>query len=101
MTVCPSPKYVQEAMPVSRGRKENATAPSGLAFIDEKGKAPLDLSKHPSGIWCGDVEAFLRDLPDQAMFDLIVSSPPYNLGKSYEAKSQLEEYPRSFKATQN
>lgn len=43
-------------------------------------------------IWSGDVEAFLAHLPKEPMFDLIVSSPPYNIGKSYESKEALEKY---------
>lgn len=37
---------------------------------------------------CMDV---LRSLPDQSV-DLVVSSPPYNLGKEYEAKRALDIY---------
>lgn len=43
-------------------------------------------------IWNGDVEGFLKALPRKPLFDLIVSSPPYNIGKSYESKKALEEY---------
>lgn len=40
---------------------------------------------------CVDNLAFMRPLPDQTM-KLIVTSPPYNIGKSYEKKSPLEDY---------
>ncbi|RLJ64619.1 DNA-methyltransferase [Sulfurisoma sediminicola] len=43
-------------------------------------------------IWNGDVEKFLAALPSEPIFDLIVSSPPYNIGKSYENKKALEKY---------
>lgn len=43
-------------------------------------------------IWNGDVEEFLKSLPQKPTFDLIVSSPPYNIGKSYESKKALEKY---------
>lgn len=43
-------------------------------------------------IWNGDVEKFLSALPSEPIFDLIVSSPPYNIGKSYESKKALEKY---------
>ncbi|MGK2914717.1 MAG: DNA-methyltransferase [Porticoccaceae bacterium] len=43
-------------------------------------------------IWNGDVEKFLYALPSEPIFDLIVSSPPYNIGKSYESKKALEKY---------
>lgn len=39
----------------------------------------------------GDVRNLLAALPD-ACVDLVVSSPPYNLGKEYEAKVALEHY---------
>ncbi len=43
-------------------------------------------------LWQGDAEAFLDRLPSSALFDLIVSSPPYNIGKPYERKTALEQY---------
>lgn len=39
----------------------------------------------------GDCLELLRSLPD-ASVDLVVSSPPYNLGKEYEAKKALQYY---------
>lgn len=43
-------------------------------------------------IWQGDAEIFLTALPEEPLFDLVVSSPPYNIGKSYEKKETLEVY---------
>lgn len=43
-------------------------------------------------IWNSDVEIFLKSIPKRPTFDLIVSSPPYNIGKSYERKKSLEKY---------
>lgn len=40
---------------------------------------------------CQDNLEFLREQPDEK-FKLIVTSPPYNIGKSYEVQSSLEEY---------
>jgi adenine-specific DNA-methyltransferase len=40
---------------------------------------------------CEDNLTFMRVLPDERM-KLIVTSPPYNIGKSYEAKTSLESY---------
>ncbi len=40
----------------------------------------------------GDCEAFLSSLPKEPLFDLIVTSPPYNIGKSYEKRTALESY---------
>lgn len=39
----------------------------------------------------GDTEQFLATLPDKCV-SLIVTSPPYNLGKVYEARTSIEEY---------
>ena len=43
-------------------------------------------------IWQGDAETLLDALPAKPVFDLVVSSPPYNIGKSYEKKGALEDY---------
>lgn len=45
-------------------------------------------------IACEDNLAFMRPLPDESI-QLIVTSPPYNLGKSYEDRSTLEDYVQS------
>jgi len=39
----------------------------------------------------GDRLDFLKTIPDESA-SLIITSPPYNIGKSYEKKSSLEEY---------
>ena len=50
-------------------------------------------SKFPDfAIWKGQVEEFLARLPRREIFDLTVTSPPYNLGKAYETKKDLESY---------
>jgi adenine-specific DNA-methyltransferase len=40
---------------------------------------------------CQDNLAFMKSLPDESM-KLIVTSPPYNLGKEYETKRPMEAY---------
>ena len=45
---------------------------------------------------CRDNLEFMRDLPD-ASIQLVVTSPPYNLGKSYERRSPIESYLESMK----
>lgn len=40
---------------------------------------------------CRDNLDFMRPLPD-GQFKLIVTSPPYNIGKSYESRRPLDEY---------
>lgn len=39
----------------------------------------------------GDTESFLRTLPDNSA-KLIITSPPYNIGKSYETRQSIEAY---------
>jgi adenine-specific DNA-methyltransferase len=55
------------------------------AKMKSKNALPLD------EIYKGDCLELLRELPDESI-DLTVSSPPYNLGKEYEAKRALEVY---------
>jgi adenine-specific DNA-methyltransferase len=43
-------------------------------------------------LWQGDVEPLLTALSPKPSFDLVVTSPPYNLGKSYEKKTALQDY---------
>jgi len=42
-------------------------------------------------IYPGDVKNFLKTIPDET-FQLIVTSPPYNIGKEYENKMDLDDY---------
>lgn len=56
-----------------------------------KGFSPADLEKDYL-LWQGDSLAFLKKLPKVPLFDLVVTSPPYNIGKSYEKKQALEDY---------
>ena len=42
-------------------------------------------------LYCGDVLDFLETVPDEAA-KLIVTSPPYNLGKEYESRTAIESY---------
>jgi adenine-specific DNA-methyltransferase len=38
------------------------------------------------------VEHFLDGLPQTPIFDLAITSPPYNIGKAYELRQQLQDY---------
>lgn len=42
-------------------------------------------------IYLGDTMEHLQTLPD-ACADLVVSSPPYNIGKEYESRTSLDDY---------
>lgn len=48
--------------------------------------------KDKNVIFNGDVEKTLLCMPEEPIFDLIVSSPPYDIGKSYEKRIPLNEY---------
>jgi len=43
-------------------------------------------------LWHGDVEKFIDILPEIGIFDLVFTSPPYNIGKQYEKQQSLEKY---------
>lgn len=82
----------------------------GIHQLEREGNKPTDKKKTSSflkpskkvkpdsmleldhALWGGDVEAFLKGLPMEPLFDLVVTSPPYNIGKSYETKKELEHY---------
>lgn len=42
-------------------------------------------------LYCGDTMELLRQIPDETA-RLVVTSPPYNIGKPYEQKINLDEY---------
>lgn len=43
-------------------------------------------------LWHGDVEKCLEALPRSQTFDLVITSPPYNIGKPYESPIELRDY---------
>jgi|SRR5579863_8439386 len=49
-------------------------------------------NRSQSFLWQGDVENFLYLLPSDPVFDLVITSPPYNLNKEYENKLDLSDY---------
>lgn len=54
-------------------------------------------SEHPfdvasTQLFLMDTEKFLDSLPNEPIFDLVVTSPPYNIGKEYEHQVPLEQY---------
>ncbi len=42
-------------------------------------------------VYPGDCLKLLKDIPDESL-QLIVTSPPYNIGKEYERKLKLTQY---------
>lgn len=66
------------------------------AFAPQNGPEAATVSGLSGGmtenvIACKDNLAFMREYKDEA-FKLIVTSPPYNLGKEYEGKAPLDTY---------
>ena len=43
-------------------------------------------------LWNGDVLKLMNQLPQDPCIDLVVTSPPYNIGKSYETNASLDDY---------
>jgi adenine-specific DNA-methyltransferase len=50
------------------------------------------LTRSRNALWQGDVERLLTHLPSEPVFDLVVTSPPYNIGKEYEKRRDLKSY---------
>ena len=68
----------------------------GIGRVDGKlaGENPQEsegATKRPPMLACEDNLSFMEGLPSEQM-KLVVTSPPYNLGKDYEVKTSLENY---------
>lgn len=61
-------------------------------------KVPKKIGSKDSIIWNEDAAALVRKLPEKELFDLVITSPPYNIGKSYEKKSTVAAYMEWHKA---
>jgi adenine-specific DNA-methyltransferase len=76
-----------------RANKPKAALIKGGAKAD-----PASLLGESQAIWQGDTLDFLTRLPAEPTFDLVVTSPPYNIGKSYEVRQKLDAYLREQEA---
>ncbi len=57
-------------------------------------KSSIDTKYNPDAqliLYPGDVNNFLPTIPDRSL-SLIITSPPYNLGKEYEKRVTIEDY---------
>lgn len=80
-------------------RSDVPLAPSEPPVNSEKNGSVVSLPRDKDAIVvCQDNLEFMRSLPDGSI-DLIVTSPPYNLGKEYETKSSLAIYLETQRAT--
>lgn len=68
--------------------------PLQAVLVSPSGKSASKFTNLHHALWHGDAEDMLSGLPKNAKFDLVVSSPPYNIGKSYEKKAALDDYLR-------
>lgn len=71
---------------------EEQSMPDMPMLLDARRNEPKEVLNLKHVLWRGDSESFLRELPAEPQFDLVVTSPPYNIGKSYEKKSDLGAY---------
>ncbi len=80
-------------------QKESSASVQPDAKAPAKRRAALPAAKPVEAvIVCQENLAFMKALPDESM-KLIVTSPPYNLGKEYETKQSLEAYLKEQSAT--
>lgn len=73
----------------SRPKAVQATLIKGGPKVD-----PATILGERQALWQGNTLDFLTRLPPQRIFDLVVTSPPYNIGKSYEVRKKLDAYLR-------
>lgn len=61
-----------------------------IPFDSQTIRSDFDVNGRIS-VYSGDAIDFLKSIPDET-FQLIITSPPYNIGKEYEKKVDLKEY---------
>jgi adenine-specific DNA-methyltransferase len=89
------PNGVVDSNPPSRkaiARSNLRAARTAHLLIPEKDTLPTSILRLDHAIWQGDVERCLKGLPGEPLFDLVVTSPPYNIGKRYESRLELNKY---------
>jgi adenine-specific DNA-methyltransferase len=72
--------------------QQDISAPNAKLIFETARSGSTDVLAESHVIWMGDAAAFLKRLPNTGLFDLVVTSPPYNLGKSYETRNALDTY---------
>ncbi|KKL94133.1 hypothetical protein LCGC14_1867730 [marine sediment metagenome] len=74
--------------PAGTHLRHAARAPRGRRVLRIRAKYS---KRNDATLRCGDSKRFLASLPDDSA-QLVITSPPYNLGKAYERKAKLDEY---------
>jgi len=69
---------------VGKKKKQHKTKPKRSQKNDWRFREPL--------VWGGTAEAFLASAPQRGLFDLVITSQPYNLGKEYEREKAIGKY---------
>lgn len=67
---------------------DNVDGPEEVSSI---GQIVTDEGIDPNHIYYGDTLDLLRSLPDESV-DMVITSPPYNLGKSARSPTSFDEY---------
>lgn len=70
--------------------------PAVLTELSDRDLRRLDRRECQPDYWLAEADAleFVERLPKVELFDLVVTSPPYNLGKEYESPQALDSYVR-------
>jgi len=87
--IAPSVTY-----PRPKSSSSSSSQPLETIHILKEGSKskPSDILPHSYALWQGDAEKFIKSLPLEPLFDLVVTSPPYNIGKEYETEITLDKY---------
>lgn len=88
MTIGEAKKDVQRPKQAMVTKKDEGKP----TVLDGTCRQPSDILNLDAALWRGDCESFLAGIPEEPLFDLVVTSPPYNIGKSYEKKDDLAKY---------
>lgn len=75
-----------------KNKKQKKEVKKTVAVLSEKDWKKSSRRLNKPSLFFGDVEKVLDDMPEKPIFDLVISSPPYDIGKSYEKKIPLDKY---------
>jgi adenine-specific DNA-methyltransferase len=73
--------------PAKRTKRTKSRLVAEVKLYTKRASARADVA-----VFNIDVSRFLEGLPLEPVFDLIVTSPPYNLGKPYEQRLDIHSY---------
>ena len=59
--------------------------------VIRKIRQKMSIPKKDNVLVAYDVEHFLDSLPEKPLFDLVITSPPYDIGKEYEKRMPLAD----------